>query len=357
MQIGCKGTTKIPNVQKKVKITADLEKKRLSYWILLLVVLVCGTANAKVNHYIGGYAEAGEWSLLPSQSEYKLSFGAGGGLGFLYELQAGRVYSPTRFLLDVGIGAQGGWTSFNQTSSAKMPIEGLQRDLNGDEFIYVYEVNDRHDQYVNVAVQVPLMIGVQHKKFYMLAGAKVGASVFTKANTNAMLTTYGDYVKYDDFRNMPEYQFFNDVPLEKSVNASFNLDVDVSFEIGGRIGLVTDAVGYDVPKRKIEYRLAAFADYGILDIHKARDLDFFKTPDSYNADEAYGTRTMVDNLNVNDIMSTSGFAKSVNNLLVGLKFTILFQLPEEGKCVICRETRRNRSVRRSSSGRGVKYEE
>ena len=217
------------------------------------------------------------------------------------------------------------------------------------------DIKDRKDQYTNLAVQVPLMIGVQHKKFYMLAGAKVTANVLTKAHTSANITTYGDYVAFDPHYNMPEYQFFNDLPIKKKADASLNRNVDVSLEVGGRFGLVTDAIGYDVPKRKIEYRLAGFVDYGLLDIHKDRGLSFFTAPDHYNAEEAYQTTTMVEGLEMNDLMSTSGFAAAVKNLVVGLKFTVLFQLPEPGKCVICRDA--YRSSVRSGRGGGMKYEE
>ena len=339
-----------------MKNTNNSVKKHQLYLVLLLALLISGAVNAKVNSYVGAYANVGEWSLLPSQSKYGASFGVAGGLGFVYEMQAGPTYSPTRFLLDIGVGAQGGLTSFNQASSAKMPLEGIQRDLNDDEFVYVYEIKNRHDQYTNLGVQAPIMIGVQHKKFYMLAGVKVNANLLTKAHTTANVTTYGDYTQFDPFYNMPELQFFNDLPIKKKADASLNLELDLSFEIGGRIGLVTDAVGYDVPKRKIEYRLAGFVDYGILDIHKQRDLDFFTTPKVYDAEKAYGTTTMIDGLEVNDIMSTTGFANKVNNLVVGIKFTVLFQLPEEGKCVLCRDAYRS-SARNRGGSRGMKYEE
>ena len=342
-------------VLQKIRIRKKIVKKHQSYWVLLFALLISSMANAKVNSYVGAYANVGDWSLLPSQSKYSASFGVAGGLGFLYEMQAGPTYSQTRFLLDVGVGVHGGWTSFNQSSSAKMPIEKIQRDLDGDEFYYVYEIKDRKDQYTNLAVQVPLMIGVQHKKFYMLAGAKVTANLLTKAHTKANVTTYGDYVQFDPHYNMPEYQFFNDLPIKKKADASLNLNVDVSLEVGGRFGLVTDAVGYDVPKRKIEYRLAGFVDYGLLDIHKDRGLSFFTAPDHYNAEEAYKTTTMVEGLEMNDLMSTSGFAAAVKNLVVGLKFTVLFQLPEPSKCVICRDG--YRSSVRSGRGGGMKYEE
>ena len=325
-----------------MKNTNYLVKKLQSYWVLFFALLFCGTIQAKVDHYVGGYGHVGEWSLLPSESDYTASFGVAGGLGFLYELQAGPTYQPTRFLFDVGVGAQYGLTSFMQSSNAEVPLPN-QTDLDGMTFDYIYEIKDRHDQYTNMSVQVPLMIGVQHRKFYMLVGVKATASLLTQAHTTALISTYGRYYSgdkkvFDDFRNMPEYQFFTNLPQKKSAPATFNLNVNASLEVGGRLGTINYAVGYDVPKRTIECRLAGFVDYGILDIHVHRELPGFTTPVGYNIEGTkpiYNNTSMVDHLQVNDVMSTPNFADKVNNFMVGLKFTVLFQLPEPGKCVLC----------------------
>lgn len=337
------------------------------------MVLLSTTMQAKVYNYLGGYVQAGEWSLLPKESDFGPSFGGVGGVGFVYELQAGGAYSPARFLMQIGVGAQGGATSFMQGSSMTATLPN-QTDLDGDmTFDYVYEVNDRHDQYTNIAAQVPLLIGFHYSRFYMLAGAKLGMNVWTKTHSTALLTTYGRYGQFDEFRSMPEYQFFDDLPIIGGVRTTLKMDIDLSFEIGGRLGLVTSAVGYDVPKRQVEYRLAGFVDYGLVDIHYHRDQLALGTYNPANHDQilpiegnlsynsgttvpVYNTTSMVDNLVMNDIMSTSGFAASVNNLVVGLKFTVLFQLPEPGQCVICRDAYRS-SAKSHGSSRGMQYEE
>ena len=336
-----------------MKNTNNLVKKHQSYWVLILALLLSATIQAKVNNYVGAYVQAGEWSLLPSGSDFKASYGVAGGLGFLYELQAGPAYQSTRFLFDVGVGAQYGMTSFKQTSEMNVVLPD-QRDLDYDPsatdhtgtiFDYVYEIKDRQDQYTNLAVQIPLMIGVQHRRFYMLAGVKVDANLMTRANTTANISTYGRYYSddkqvFEDFRNMPEYQFFTNLPQKKSARPTFNLNVNASLEVGGRLGTINYAVGYDVPKRTIECRLAGFVDYGLLDIHVHREIPGFTTPLGYNIEGTkpiYKNTSMVDNLQVNDVMSTSNFADKVNNFMVGLKFTVLFQLPEPGKCVLCND--------------------
>ncbi len=354
-----------------MKNTNNSVKKHQTYLVLLFAVLFSGSIQAAVNNYIGAYGFLGEWSLRPSQSDYKMSYGVAGGAGFLYELQAGAKYKPTRFLLDIGVGAWGGMTSYNQSNNTltrigddtDKPLYYLN-DLQGDPFDFYYEIKNRHDQYRDIAVQVPIMVGVQYRKFYMLVGAKINSHLYTKTYTTATVTTFGRYENIPDLCNMPDYQFFNDKPLQRSTKTNLKLDVAASLEIGGRLGAVHDAVGYDVPKRKIECRLAGFIDYGLTDIHKEINPVSVETPDMYdtrmfvneqpNPDYVYQKTTMIDKLGVNDIMSTNGFASAVNSMMIGLKFTILFQLPEPGQCVLCNESYRSTASPRR--GR-LKYEE
>ena len=350
-------------------------KKHQSYWFLLFALMLCGSMNAKVTNYIGASAQIGEWSLIPSGSTYSPSLGVAGGVGFLYELQAGPAYGQTRFLWDVGVGATGGLTSYRQSSNQTVTLE-RQYDLDGQMFDYVYNVNGRRDKYNDVAVYVPLMVGMQHKRFYFLAGLKVYAHIWTKTQSTASIETYGNYIYgngpggatyigmtgQSDLRDNPAQQFFNNVPKSGGINTSLNLDMDLSLEVGARIGSIYYGTGYDVPKRKIEYRLAAFVDYGLLDLHTKGMQSALITPKSYDIDPTsvnyvYNGRSMVDNLVLNDVMSTEGFASKVNNLVVGLKFTVLFQLPEEGKCVICSDTYTSSARSYGGSRRGMKYEE
>ena len=326
-------------------------KKQLSYWVFLLALLSCNTLQAKVSNYVGGFCNIGEWSFMPSKSNYSTSFGVAGGAGFLYELQAGPKTGSARFLLDLGVGLQGGTTAFMQSSNAKVALDGIL-DSDGDKFTYNYILNNRHDKYTDFALQIPLMVGVQYRKFYALAGLKLYAHVATKSHTTGLVTTYGHYeqFEFEDLYDDPANQFFTDLPLSKKERTSLKPDLALSFEVGGRLGFITDAVGFDVPKRKIEYRLAGFFDYGLNDIHSAESLESFKTPTEYSS------TGMVDNLEMNDIMRTTDFAESVHSFTIGLKFTILFPMPEEGRCVICSDSYRS-LARRHSGSRGMKYEE
>ena len=344
-------------------------KKHLTYVVLLLALMCSGAANARVDHYIGGYLQAGEWTLLPLKSQYGPSIGGAGGLGFQYELMAGNTYSPLRFLADVGFGANGGWTSFMQGAGVDtVPMLLPQTDLQGRSFKYVYEVCDRHDQYMNVAVQVPLMIGMQYRRFYVLAGVKIYANILTLNQSNARINTYGQYndivgeTGIGDLRNLPDLQFFTNESKSSSDRSGMSVDVNGTIEIGGRLGPYVEAVGFDVPKTKFECRLAAFADFGITNFRErgTRALSL-ETPQLYDTNMesdnyVYGGRNLIEDVNMYDLMSTSGFAEAVKNAMIGIKLTMLFELPQPGTCVICRDAYRS-SARLGRSGRGVKYEE
>ena len=362
---GAKLQQKIRMCKKNVKNTSKSVKNHPTYGILLLALLFCGSVNARVqvNHYVGGYGQVGEWSLLPSQSNYSASLGVAGGAGFIYELQAGHTYSPVRFLFNVGVGATGGMTAYSQRVNQTEALLN-QRDLQNEPFDYIYEIKDRQDRYTNVALHVPFMFGVQVKRFYALAGVKVYANIWTKAHSKATVTTLGRYADFDDFgeNGWPEYQFFAGEPIQSDINTSLNLDMDLSVELGARLGEINYGVGYDVPKRKMEYRIAAFLDYGLLDIHTKGTKPSIVLPERYDIDPAspnyvYKTRTMVDKLVMNDIMSTNAFASMVNNLVVGVKFTVLFQLPEQQRCVLCQDAYFSTVRTYGRSRRGMNYEE
>ena len=135
----------------------------------------------------------------------------------------------------------------------------------------------------------------------------------------------------DPFTGMPEHMFFNDYVLEQKGKVDFKTNVMASAEIGWRLGHIDNSTGFDVPKPKTLYRIGLFADYGIFDVHYRSNKPAVVLPETFNAEN------MTSDMAVNDILSTSQAQKIVNNLLVGVKFTVLFQLPEPKKCVFCND--------------------
>ena len=347
-------------------------KKHSSYIILLIAVLFSGTVSADIKHYIGAQINGGEWSLWDFAGPIgnDLSYGAAGALGFNYEMQVGPTYGQTRFLLNVGVSAQAGLTVFTPKRDVPPYKLNNQTDGQGDQFNYVYSFSNRYDRYNKLVAQVPILIGVQHKRFYMLAGVKIGYSALGTYKSQGQLTTYGEYPQFiDPITKFPVTQFY-DQPhtLSKDGKSVINpISLDATMEMGGRIGFLTSDVGYDVPKRVIEYRLAVFADYGLFGYAKwGLNEAAFMVPDGTTYSETTDMRSVVA---IQDILSSKDYIPSntkhnVNvgdhighNLMLGLKFTVLFLMPDKGKCVLCNDNYNNSNRRSSGGRRRVHYEE
>lgn len=375
---------RLQSYYKKMKNTNYSVKKRQTYFVLFLALLFSGVLNAKVYHNLGASAYGGEWSLLPLQSENKPGLGGAGGVGFVYEMQYDFPYTTARLLVQTGIGFQMGHTSLKASGLLNDTLPTPQQDPQGELFDYVYQLSNCNDSYTSYDAVVPFMVGIQYQKFYALAGFKMHYYVNTTAKSSANILTYasykrdengyykpnGEYPLYPGDPDLGEgnlghdktWQFFDDESNDTKAPAKFDMNVDVTLEIGGRFGGATQASGFDVPKRRTEYRLAGFMDFGVTNIFKGGGLDPVEKPKGFtyvrNNDpySPYLQTYMIDDVTLNPLVGVKGFAKSVHNLTVGIKFTVLFQLPEPKACVVCRDAYRN-STPRFRGGRGMQYEE
>lgn len=294
---------------------------------LLIACMVVGMSlSAQVKNYITLWGDLGEASLLSGISDVQngASLGVGGGIGVGYELYA------NRFLLDVGVGINVSHSAFSLNPYASTLPD--QTDSEGDKFNYIFTLNDRQDAYTNTSLQIPLLLGAQLNRFYFLVGVKLDASLLVNTRVSTVISSEGEYPMFiDPFTGMPEHMFFNDYVLEQKGKVDFKTNVMASAEIGWRLGHIDNSTGFDVPKPKTLYRIGLFADYGIFDVHYRSNKPAVVLPETFNAEN------MTSDMAVNDILSTSQAQKIVNNLLVGVKFTVLFQLPEPKKCVFCND--------------------
>lgn len=322
----CKDSASFANVQGR--ITQSIMKRRLYIGIGLL--LCCNiVVSAQVKNYISLWGNVGEASLLSKLDNMPTngSAGVGGGIGVGYELNA------NHFLFTVGFSANIAHSSFN-LSGGESSFDAI--DTQGDPLKFIISTNERKDIYTNTSLQIPLMVGGEFGRFYFLAGAKFDLSVNCATNVKATIRTVGDYTNtlgfIDKFTNMPEHGFYENAEFNaQQGKINFNPNVMASAEIGWRLGLIAKGTGYDVPKPKTIYRIALFADYGLPDIHQRGSKEFFTWTD------AIIDHDCLNYIGMNDVLSTNRAPKAVNNLLVGVKFTILFQLPERKNCVICRD--------------------
>ena len=340
-------------------------KKAVKIGLLFMVFMgVVTPVSAQIENFVGAWAQGGEYSYLSNVNgvlqngrpfALRSSLGGGGGLGVMYEMRAGR-----HFLLDAGIGFNTSWTQFRthrNDTSFMMPNQS--DSISGLSFNYQYDLSNRRDAYLSTSLQVPLMIGGQWGNFYFLAGAKLDLPLATRSIININMDAHG----YDKMTNMllPDTLckgFVSGYPLKTKKDSIkiFTPDVNLTAEIGFRLGKVYKERGYDVPDPAVQYRLALFAEVGVLNVRIKPNDDvkpiYGKIPgytygnfdfsnvltdvmNSKEAEEAGYPPKVVDGedyeggntpaANLEKPVSTTFF----RSFMIGLKFTVLIRMPEK----------------------------
>ena len=308
-------------------------KKNVKISILFAVLWALSIpVSAQVSHYLGAWAQGGEYTYratLDRQAfDMKSSLGGGGGLGFVYEMRAG-----DHFLLDVGVGGNSAWTRFKVPD--RQYILHNMLDSEGEVFNYIYDVKHRRDAYWVTSVQVPLLLGGQWGRFYFLAGAKFDMALMSTSTMVAEVSTIGEYKQYiTPLHNIPAQGFKDNMPFVQKQLVAFKPNVTASVELGCRLGDIYKEKGFDVPSQKVQYRIAVFADYGLLDPHVATDSPLMHVPATYSVKDPLEGLTAYNVMSSKEVNDIKGI---FTTLMVGVKFTVLFQLPKSKNCVICRE--------------------
>ena len=295
--------------------------KKLVLTIALLAVILPANAWVRTSHYIQLWGEAGARQYTGNILHSTPQLGVFGDVGFGYEFRA------NWFVINTGIGF--GVPSFrlrvdDMTSSFYGP------DDEGDYRNYNYVQTWRSEIYNGFSAQVPLMIGIQLNKFYMLLGVKGDFNLWTVSHVRANIAAQGDYDDFiDPFVNMPEHTYYSGTSVRQQHGLRIKPNLDASIELGWRFGNATLATGYDMHKSKWQYRLGFFFDYGLFNIAPA--------PIYYRGiiDLPDNTTAGLNDIELHDVLATHGWVQKLNDFTVGVKFTALFNVTKWWSCKIC----------------------
>lgn len=308
---------------------------------------VVSVQGVLAQRYIGLSANAGEHSWLGTLESGKLSgsYGAGGGLGFHFEAQR------NHFLFTFGVQGNVHHSVFGSEEQVSFWADDgdpqIAHSYNPSgiygNFTYQYDFYDRKDQYTNVVVQVPLMFGGQFGHFYFLLGAKLQTmTLWGQASAKAMFNSRGIYAgMYPGasgvraFEHMPEHGFFDEQPIApQKMGAKFNLNALAAGELGYTTTSRSFLSKTSGRMRQYQMRVGAYFDYGLLnDCEYRPDGPAYTTP-TYNA--ATASEDM-KNVQMIHLLASANRAEIIRPMQVGVKFTVLFQLPQPKMCVICEQ--------------------
>lgn len=290
----------------------------------MLMVGIVSLAAQSVSHiYVS--ADAGWSGLLDSRRLASPSFGGGGSVGAGYELR------HKAFLLQVGL-----------SGSYACLVSGLRdetfhvagTDTEGDACTFHFRFTERTNTLQTVSLQVPLLLGGAWNHFYLLAGPELTASLYGSGSAAASVETTATYEGISGtFAGMENHSLGKGIVRSEAKPFSLGLGLRLKAEFGWVFGTQTGReTGFDAPKASsVQYRLGVFASYGLLD--RYRPADRGPAVSWHNTADAPGFA-----FDMNHIYASSAAAEprvALNDLALGLRFTVLFRLPGRRICVIC----------------------
>jgi len=270
---------------------------------------------AMMDRINGSYVGAG--TLNQSNALQQLIGGAGGGIDLTYNLEYGH------FLFETGLD----FRFLNSTSAYGFTATRYDQTY-GATYNYLFD-NTREMR--NMAqVGLPLMFGAQFNKFYFLVGAKVHYTFLGNYSQNGLYdVTVNDPALVDPY-GMGIYALngqtkspivFRQPEVSAAVEVGIDLDEWLQKQPDPKKKKAKVKPGERLPfgRENVHYRLSLFAEYGVLNTNatpKANPVEF--------------ANNQVEVQNSNTFLAMNGDTK-LNNLLVGAKFTIQFEVP--GKTV------------------------
>lgn len=275
---------------------------------------------------VGNYSTAslGNNTRFAETFQQRFIGGGGGLLGVGYELH------HNRFLFSVGPELR----FFSSRNNIAYTADVIRDDYATITQHYLFD--DYSETQAVGQVMVPIMFGGNFERYYFLAGAKVGYTFMGDYTQHGGLTTYvTEHLAIDDWMEQTAHNWktadIDEHPLYTGGNKGKNkwgLDIALSAEFGVNLN---EFFSDEWNKRNEEsahpwrMRVGAFIDYGmpILSSSDKQEGNHFADVPVINE---LGNEHNPGMLTTRSLHQTDLADKSLSSLLVGGKFTALFQL-------------------------------
>ena len=272
----------------------------ISIIILLLLLSLCNYAQ---RNWVGVSPSVFTTWQFDDSHLTTLKTGAGAGVELMYQ------YQKKHFILEAGLE---GTYNYHHVGVGDSLLSFSMIDTQGTPFQYKGLLSNREDQSHNLAVRIPLMLGVEFDYVYLLAGAKLHFNILGRSKSYADLTTSGEYdMFYEEIVNVPSHGFSSNQPMATKGNITYSIDLRPSIEFG---------VVFNNKYRRNKMHLGLYAEYGLLNSLPRFNSEELIIPDL----------SQYMQVSMSHIYNTTHVSK-LNHLAVGIRFKAFLQLQSNNK--------------------------
>lgn len=290
-------------------------------FILLTTYTGINITAQQARSYIDIWGGSGYSVLLNSIADTRVKGGVGFNIGAGYELNTNKLILKTglEFMsLNSSMKINDFTTSQNWTWNPGVsdPVE-----LTYNYSFYKYK-DIQHLGYLNI----PISAGIRFDKYYFLLGGKFGLNLYGNYKSKGYFsTTVTDEQLIDDMEEMPNHYIAEGTEVKSKGPLKFKSNISTTIEAGRYL----DDLIYGTRRRRkaprTSYRAGLFLDYGISDIQKNA------TTQNILGYPAEGPTDPLDVQAASIMSSNRADGKSIHSLILGAKFTVLFQVSKDKK--------------------------
>lgn len=226
------------------------------------------------SHYMMGvYADCGYSAMIPQGQLSALPGGYTTGIGFHFE------YMEKIFLTQVGLSVR--WQDVNNyiLSGSTFDSKVVNPDNPDDLLPAKFSYEARYDESRNLYVQLPVMLGLNFRGYYFLVGPKLSYLLSNGSNYHLKNPTASvDFFKNGNYLPVEVREKPTSVALLDSTSYLKSFDVMASVELGYEWVFESKnrASFGNRNNASQRIRLAFFADFGLIDIHKQLFTDSYE---------------------------------------------------------------------------------
>lgn len=233
------------------------------------------------HHFWGAWVDGAYSSFIFDSPALSITPGGEG-------LSAGLVYEFQQDIFRFQVGGGVRWQNVNSRVAFDTTVVNPNAiDSKGYPYTLRYDFYDRTDGAQTLYAVLPVSAGVGFYNFYCNIGLKMELPLSGKNTVQLSGTTTGTYDQFiGTFEEMDNHGFRYDVPVyirHNGLALRNSLDLQVTAELGYEWAFNTGWVGgYNAKNKHFEQRLriAAFAEYGLLNIVPDLSMPIFEIPDN-----------------------------------------------------------------------------
>ncbi|MGM9809531.1 MAG: hypothetical protein ACI30J_01500 [Paludibacteraceae bacterium] len=210
-------------------------------------------------------------------------------------------------------------------------------DSEGDPFLLRADATQCSDRNHALHLQLPLLFGMEWKRFYFLVGPMFSMNVFGRTIADGEITTSATYPMYNGMMvDMPTHNLTTQ-SVSHYRDLRLNFDLLAHLEVGWRLGRLPRPREIALSPTIHRYYIALFADIGCLNIQHIANKDNL-TPRLWHETTTDSQGQPITTFNLTPtMMSRELYGRRLTEYYIGVKFTAALELPQKQPCVICND--------------------